>query len=69
MTAIPDRTTIDGPLKINYEPCEAERNNQEKINLERQWCKLKVKCFKYKYIGDMCYKNVPKMPKSKTTPP
>jgi hypothetical protein len=28
---------------------------------------MKVKCFQFKNIGDMCYKNVQKMPKSKTT--
>jgi hypothetical protein len=28
---------------------------------------MKVKCFKYKNMGDMCYENVQKMPKTKTT--
>jgi hypothetical protein len=35
MTTIPNRTTIDGTLKINCEPFKVECNNQEKTNLER----------------------------------
>jgi hypothetical protein len=34
-----------GPLKINCEPCEAERNNQEKVNLERHKTNIHVARF------------------------
>jgi hypothetical protein len=37
------------------------------ITINTRWCKMKVKCLKLKNMGDMCYKNVQKMPKSKTT--
>jgi hypothetical protein len=34
-----------GPLKINYEPYEAKRNNQEKVNLERHKTNIHVARF------------------------
>jgi hypothetical protein len=42
MTTIPNRTTIDGTSQNKLQALEAERNNQEKVNLERHKTNIHV---------------------------